>query len=106
MLKHAVYVGFAVLLGVAIMLLPAAMIGQLGSLMVNGQIQRETTKNSYSPPEAGDAAGFASSLPQAVLILILGLTAATSVFLYSKRRLTEAETPGLTVKTASKLRKW
>jgi hypothetical protein len=106
MLRHIIYVGFAFVLGVTIMLLPLAMIVYLGSSISNAHLQRDGAEDTFAPPEAEDstvsekafnldavgeherlAANLISSIPHAALIFALGLTAATAAFLLAKRRL-------------------
>lgn len=91
--KHILYVVFALILGVIIMFLPLVALSYDGSFINKSRLQREEAQKSFtSSNEKGVAANitlkrFASSLPYAMLIVVVGLAAATAVSFTSKRKL-------------------
>lgn len=103
MLRYVIYVGFAVILGVAVMMLPLVMIGYRNSLVSNVQPQRNEAENTFTSPEATvskrgfsnetvggyerAAANMIASIPHAMLIFLLGVTVASAVFLLAKQKL-------------------
>lgn len=109
MFRHFIYAAFAVMLGVAIMILPLMMFSyhvdftrsgqpQLGEAEKASTISKEerTAENITSKEKFGIpvfqryerlTSRFISSFPYAVFIVATGLAVAITVFLLAKRRL-------------------
>ena len=104
--RHIIYAAFAMMLGVAIMLLPL-MVSYQNGFITRGWPQRGEVEKAFTPSEEKTEGNivskknlnytavqeygrlsmrFASSLPHAVFIVAMGLVAATIVLLLAKRR--------------------
>jgi len=103
MLRHIVYVMSAILLGIAVMLSPLIMLGYRVNLINYGQ-QGDELVSSTEERAAGNNVSkeafqvtaqrgaqpltrLASSLPHAMLMVAIGLTAAIAVLILAKRAL-------------------
>jgi len=109
MLRHVMYIMFAVMLGVAVMLLPLMMRGYQDGFTKYSQPQYdEATKTFTSSSEErvtdnaaskegfdyttvqgykGLLTRFISSLPYAMFIVVAGLTVAITIMILARRRL-------------------
>ena len=106
MLKYIIYAALAVMLGVAVMLLPLTMLNYQIGLTDSGQPQRDGAKEVFTSSSEEKTAGsiiskktaivqgyegltsrLASSLPYATFIVATGLAAAVAVLVLAKRRL-------------------
>jgi len=109
MLRHIMYAAFAVLLGIAVMILPLMTYSRHVEFMNSGQPQLGEAENAFASSDEERTAGnitskgnfsitaaqgyerltskVISSLPYAMLIVAMGLAAATAVLLLAKRRL-------------------
>jgi len=93
MLKHVIYVAFAVILGVAMMIFPLITSLHIDFIRSSqqqlGEAERTKEKISISGFQSNErlTSKFVASLPHAMFIVASGLTVATAVLILAKRRL-------------------